>query len=102
MNLRFATPLGALFVIEAVTPRAALRSTYHHSVFAERGVPRWLAKALLRAFVMQAERDVDVWSNKDFRAQPLLVRGDGAIFPFRRWFAQFHSARHAAAGQEGS
>lgn len=37
--------------------------------------------------------DVPIWRDKVFRERPLLVRGDGPITEFRRWYAQFYEGR---------
>ncbi len=37
--------------------------------------------------------DVPIWRDKIFRDRPLLVRGDGPITEFRRWYAQFYEGR---------
>jgi nitrite reductase/ring-hydroxylating ferredoxin subunit len=34
--------------------------------------------------------DVPIWRDKVFRDKPLLVKGDGPISEFRRWYAQFY------------
>ncbi len=37
--------------------------------------------------------DVPIWRDKIFRERPLLVKGDGPISEFRRWYAQFYEGR---------
>jgi phenylpropionate dioxygenase-like ring-hydroxylating dioxygenase large terminal subunit len=34
--------------------------------------------------------DAPIWRDKVFRDRPLLVKGDGPITEFRRWYAQFY------------
>ncbi len=34
--------------------------------------------------------DVPIWRDKVFRDKPLLVKGDGPILEFRRWYDQFY------------
>jgi hypothetical protein len=34
---------------------------------------------------------VPIWEHKQYKAQPVLVKGDGRIMEFRRWAAQFYS-----------
>lgn len=47
------------------------------------------------------EADMPIWRDKIFRDRPLLVKGDGPIAEFRRWYAQFYEGNtgwSAAAG----
>jgi phenylpropionate dioxygenase-like ring-hydroxylating dioxygenase large terminal subunit len=39
------------------------------------------------------EADRPIWAEKVYRARPLLVKGDGPIVEFRRWYAQFYEGR---------
>ncbi|MFV0316064.1 MAG: Rieske 2Fe-2S domain-containing protein [Microthrixaceae bacterium] len=41
------------------------------------------------------QADIPIWRDKVFRAKPLLVKGDGPVMEFRRWYAQFYDG-HAA------
>jgi hypothetical protein len=34
--------------------------------------------------------DLPIWRDKVFRERPLLVKGDGPIAEFRRWYSQFY------------
>ncbi|MCP4434742.1 MAG: Rieske 2Fe-2S domain-containing protein [Actinomycetia bacterium] len=34
--------------------------------------------------------DVPIWRDKVFRDQPVLVKGDGPVHKFRKWYAQFY------------
>ena len=34
--------------------------------------------------------DAPIWRDKVFRERPLLVKGDGPVAEFRRWYAQFY------------
>ena len=36
------------------------------------------------------EADVPIWRDKAFLDRPLLIKGDGNIAEFRRWYAQFY------------
>ena len=39
------------------------------------------------------EADRPIWAEKVYRSRPLLVKGDGPITEFRRWYAQFYEGR---------
>ncbi len=43
------------------------------------------------------ERDIPVWENKVYRANPLLCAGDGPIHKVRKWARQFYSPADAVA-----
>lgn len=36
-------------------------------------------------------QDVPIWEHKQFRENPVLVKGDGEIMEFRRWAGQFYT-----------
>jgi hypothetical protein len=36
------------------------------------------------------QADVPIWRDKVFLERPLLVKADGNIAEFRRWYAQFY------------
>ncbi len=36
------------------------------------------------------EADIPIWRDKVFRDRPLLVKGDGPVAEFRRWYSQFY------------
>jgi 3-ketosteroid 9alpha-monooxygenase subunit A len=40
------------------------------------------------AYGVQA--DVPIWRDKVFREKPVLVKGDGPLTEFRRWYSQFY------------
>jgi hypothetical protein len=91
------TPFGRVLVVEAITPVAPLLQRAVHSVIADRTVPRPVAKLALTSFAAQFERDVVVWNHKRWYARPLLVKGDGPIAPYRRWYRQFYAETSADA-----
>jgi hypothetical protein len=39
------------------------------------------------------QADVPIWRDKIFRDRPLLVKGDGPVTEFRRWYGQFYEGR---------
>ena len=34
--------------------------------------------------------DIPIWRDKVFRERPVLVKGDGPVSEFRRWYSQFY------------
>jgi len=42
-------------------------------------------------FLTQFDLDLPVWNNKTFAAKPMLVKKEGSIAQYRRWYSQFYS-----------
>lgn len=55
-------------------------------------MPRPVAKLAFWGSVIQFERDIPIWSKKQFMSAPLVVKGDGPLLQYRRWAAQFYEA----------
>jgi cholesterol 7-dehydrogenase len=91
VQLVFLTPLGRVAMLQTVRPQKAMVQEMQHMIFAEPMVPRWLAKFMLWALVVQVERDIPIWNSKTYQNKPVLGKGDPLILPFRRWFKQFYS-----------
>lgn len=89
--LRFKTALGRMIVMETVTPMKPLLQKATHMIYSEWKVPRFVAKMVLRSLIVQFERDVPIWNNKTFVPRPVVVKGDGPIPAFRRWYSRFYS-----------
>jgi len=88
--LDFSFAFGKVIVVETVTPKEEFLQYVTHTIFADRRIPRILAKVSLWVLTAQFERDVAIWNNKTFKPQPLLVKNDGNIAGFRRWYSQFY------------
>eukprot|EP00744_Colponema_vietnamica_P007326 GILI01010561.1.p2 GENE.GILI01010561.1~~GILI01010561.1.p2 ORF type:complete len:422 (+),score=99.71 GILI01010561.1:115-1380(+) len=97
--LRFNLPFGKVVVVEAVTPVAPLLCKTSHVVWASPLVPRFLAKFVLRALLVQFERDLPIWRSKKFLRKPMIVKEDGKISAFRRWFSK-HYSEHSMTTSE--
>jgi len=83
-------PFGKALIIETVTPKEALLQETSHIIFAPRFVPRFLAKILLYFFYEQFNRDVYIWSNKTFLPNAFILKQDGNIAQFRRFYQRFY------------
>lgn len=88
VHLHFATPFGKVMLIETVTPVQPLLQRITHQVFAEWTVPRFFAKFIMGSTIVQFERDVPIWNNKTYLNNPGLVKEDGPIAKYRRWFTK--------------
>ncbi|MEO6717874.1 MAG: Rieske 2Fe-2S domain-containing protein [Novosphingobium sp.] len=49
-----------------------------------------VTKARMRDLVKQVEQDIPIWNSKIYRAEPLLVKGDGPMLAYRRQYARFY------------
>jgi hypothetical protein len=83
--------LGEVYIHQTVTPIAPCLQRIRNDIWASPLVPRFVAKLALRAVVLQLERDIEIWNQKTFVARPCVVKGDGRIHQFRRWFNQFYN-----------
>jgi cholesterol 7-desaturase len=91
VQLCFSTIFGKLIIVESVTPIAPLLQKIGHVVYAEKKLPRFMAKFLLHGLTLQLERDILIWNKKQYLNKPLVVKTDGPILQYRRWIQQFYS-----------
>jgi cholesterol 7-dehydrogenase len=98
VHMPIYTSIGLFIVIETVTPVGPLMQRVEHSIFGPKfPIYRPIGKFIMRAFSQQFIRDVHIWNNKKFFSAPVLVKGDGPIAQFRRWYSQFYSANSKTA-----
>jgi cholesterol 7-dehydrogenase len=91
VHLYFETLFGQYFLIETVTPKAPLEQKVTHLLFGKNSLfSKFFCKILLLAFIYQFQRDVEIWNFKTYLSKPTLVKGDGPIQQFRRWYSKFY------------
>mmetsp|Transcript_15958 Transcript_15958/g.17717 ORF Transcript_15958/g.17717 Transcript_15958/m.17717 type:complete len:278 (+) Transcript_15958:249-1082(+) len=83
--------LGRLVSVETVTPLGKYHQCVKHYMYGTRWVPIWIGKLFLQFMLRQFERDIPIWNNKIHRRKPVLVKEEGVIMRYRRWYAQFYS-----------
>jgi 3-ketosteroid 9alpha-monooxygenase subunit A len=49
-----------------------------------------VTKARMRDLVKQVNQDIPIWNAKIYRAEPMLVKGDGPMLAYRRQYARFY------------
>ena len=49
-----------------------------------------VTRARMRDLVRQVAQDIPIWNNKIYRAEPMLVKGDGPMLAYRRQYARFY------------
>lgn len=96
VQLIFPTPFGKVAVIETVTPVLHTLQRAQNVLWAEKTVPRFMAKIFLMGLVIQFERDLPIWNHKHFLRRPLILKEDGPILKYRRWMKS--DEKHAHAG----
>ena len=82
--------LGDFKIIQTVTPIGPLFQQVQHTFFSPWYKPRILGTILLKVFCLQFERDVVIWNCKKYLKTPVLVKEEGNIPRFRRWYSQFY------------
>jgi 3-ketosteroid 9alpha-monooxygenase subunit A len=78
---------------QQVTPidseRTHLRWQLYHPPGISEGKLR-VTKARMRDLVKQVNQDIPIWNAKIYRAEPMLVKGDGPMLAYRRQYARFY------------
>lgn len=82
---------GFMHIITTTTPidRRHVRLLWHfHVPVALAAVTDQIVAGVVGEHGLGA--DLPIWRDKVFRDRPLLVKGDGPIMEFRRWYSQFY------------
>ena len=82
---------GLMTVLSATTPidRRHVRLLWHF--YLPHGMAEMadeIVEGVVGPFGLGA--DVPIWRDKVFRERPILVKGDGPVMEFRRWYEQFY------------
>jgi cholesterol 7-dehydrogenase len=89
--LSIDTHFGKFVIAEHVTPMQPLFQKVTHTIFGKPSLfARVVGQVVLRAFCEQFNRDVVIWNNKTYIHRPLIVKNDGNILGFRRWYSKFY------------
>jgi len=87
VSLEFDAIFGKWIITQAVVPVEAGKTHLHHSVYSN--MNRFWTKFLFYGTVYQVEQDIPIWNNKVFLDKPALLKSDGPVRKFRRWYSQF-------------
>ncbi|MEZ5239975.1 MAG: Rieske 2Fe-2S domain-containing protein [Microthrixaceae bacterium] len=82
---------GLMTVLSATTPidRRHVRLLWHfHLPTAMMSVADEIVEGVVGPYGLGA--DQPIWRDKVFRERPVLVKGDGPVAEFRRWYEQFY------------
>lgn len=82
---------GYYVVYETVTPLAPTKQLVHHVMLGPNHFfGRFMGKLLFDGFHRQFSLDFMVHEFRTFLPQPLLVKNDGPIAAYRRWYSHFY------------
>ena len=87
----FNTPVGMFVMVQTVTPVGPLHQQVEHVIFTPWYLPRFFGKWFMIMMTSAVEQDVPIWNNKTYLKNPVLVKNDGPIAQFRRWYSQFYT-----------
>jgi cholesterol 7-dehydrogenase len=101
--LSIQSDFGKFIIVEHVTPLQPLYQKVHHAIFGPNNmISRLVAQLFLSSFTTQFNRDVTIWNNKTFVKNPIIVKGDGNILGFRRWYSKFYPSELLEKNQDKS
>jgi cholesterol 7-dehydrogenase len=90
VSIVLRTLVGTFVVYETVTPIAPMKQLVRHVMFGPNHfLGRFLAKLMFDGFYRQFSLDFMVHEFRTFLNQPMLVKNDGPVAQYRRWFSQF-------------
>jgi phenylpropionate dioxygenase-like ring-hydroxylating dioxygenase large terminal subunit len=79
------------FAVNALTPIEPENLHIIHRYYAHERCDPALVKGFFDFYVGDYDLDIPIWSNKVYRARPLLAESEVDFSRFRKWFAQFYS-----------
>jgi len=87
--LEFDSIFGQWTITQAVTPLSPGKTRIHHSVYSN--MSRLMTKFVFYGTLFQVEQDIPIWNNKTYNKNACVMKDDGPITKFRRWYSQFYS-----------
>lgn len=105
MYMQFIIPnVGEIYILECHTPKAPLVTKTDFIWWADKNLPRALVWYVVGMWYSQWLNDIFIWENKVYRRPPVILKTDGPVNKFRRWYSQFYSPSSGwyAAKHDGS
>lgn len=87
----FIPDVGNIYLIESHLPKGPMELKTDWIWYAEKKVPSAVVWYVVGQWKSQWHNDIDIWSNKVYTRPPVVLRTDGPVAKFRRWYAQFYS-----------
>ncbi|KAI9011702.1 hypothetical protein DFJ74DRAFT_307077 [Hyaloraphidium curvatum] len=94
-------PMGTVRSIKTLLPVEPFKQQTYDIWWADKTVPRWYGSLVAYIAAGALEQDRQVWANKSYVPQPMLVKGDGPFMAHRRWYGQFYSEHSRDVAQNG-
>jgi len=91
VHFNLKTFLGEFKVAFHTLPLEGFLQDSVYQMWASKHIPMWFAKIVVAAWVQQYERDIVIWNQKMFLPAAQIVKNDGPIVQYRRWYKQFYS-----------
>ncbi|KAF9111114.1 hypothetical protein BGX27_005373 [Mortierella sp. AM989] len=90
---RFFTPKGQVVIVKSFLPvgEKGLQLTMEDEAYAEKSVPWFVAKHVLREANKAFDDDIFVWRHKTYLHKPLFVKEDASVKQFRDYYKKFYS-----------
>mmetsp|Transcript_53390 Transcript_53390/g.134082 ORF Transcript_53390/g.134082 Transcript_53390/m.134082 type:complete len:300 (-) Transcript_53390:59-958(-) len=86
----FITPHGMIVLVKTFLPLEPLRQHIRDIWYAEPAVPYLLRRYLINEATSGFFDDIAVWASKVHAPAPYLIKDDGPIMQYRRWYKQFY------------
>jgi len=83
--------VGRVILFETHTPIEPMALKTEFSWWADRKINNLLVSYIVGQWYSQWANDLSIWENKIYRRPPLILKTDGPVAKFRRWYAQFYS-----------
>ncbi|CAN7993104.1 unnamed protein product [Ixodes hexagonus] len=87
------SPFGNLFYVFSFTPHGPRDVRAVIQTYGDRSVLWPIRKFMENATSTMVDRDIIIWDHKTFLKNPALLKEDGAIKTFRKWYSQFYSSK---------
>lgn len=94
--------VGRIYLVECHTPREQMVLKTDWQWFAEKHIPRALVSYVVGNWYSQWQNDLEIWENKVYKRPPIILKGDGPVNKFRRWYSQFYSESSERVAKESS
>jgi len=91
VHFKIHTIFGQLLVAFQLLPLEGFLQDSVYQIWAGKNVPTFLAKIAVQAWVNQYEKDIVIWNQKQYLPAAQIVKNDGPIVQYRRWYKQFYS-----------
>mmetsp|Transcript_36634 Transcript_36634/g.42799 ORF Transcript_36634/g.42799 Transcript_36634/m.42799 type:complete len:409 (+) Transcript_36634:24-1250(+) len=93
VHFKMQSVFGPIWVVHNLLPVEGFLQKSNYEMWAPKHIPVWFCKIVLLGWANQYERDIKIWNQKMFLNAPQIVKNDGPIVQYRRWFKQFYSEK---------